>query len=218
MKKIIVFTLIINLVICSMFCKKPPSSGNKYDNDILNPTVISATNIENGNSDIVSVIAIILNEDKNKDWDIIASGRYENNGFYLKLPSFLSTNYLDEFFDLETMSDSNAKCAVIDDIIGLDSKGEPIGSFVLGDGSYDGNAKYIYADRNFTSKRNDNYQGNTYKETYESDCNLKKGWNIMYEYAIKSTNETISIYRWITTTQKPSDINFNWRFHSYDDN
>ena len=208
-----IFTLMAGLMVSLLSCKEPTTEtkGNT-DND---HSVIRITNVTNSN--IAGIIAVIWSENQYDDWDVIASCMYKDNGFTMQLPKTLAAKYLlDDFFDAETMNNPSAKCAVIEDIIGLDSDGEPIGYFELKNEMVESNATYLYADRDFTVKRNDVYQGSTHEDHNEIDCSFKKGWNIMYEYVTIDTKNSMTIYTWKTTTQKPLEMNFNWYFYSYD--
>ena len=134
-----VFIATIILMVCFMSCKddKPTGKGDA--------SIISVTNV--GDSNIVSVSAFIWNEanDCYQDLDMIATCKYKNNGFNLVLPAVLDGKYLEECFKSENVRGAELTC-----ILGFDKDGEAIGEFVLEDETIDGEAFYVYVDRNFT--------------------------------------------------------------------
>ena len=220
MKKSILFILVVFLVFCSS-CRREPQPNDEVENGgLYSNNEIVAQNIENDNDKIDKVIAIILDyyNDCNDDYDwyIVASCKYENHGFNMKLPSRLHAKYLEEYFNEQMMSDPRAKCAMIEYFIALDIDGEDIGEFEFKGDSIDEESMYIYADRNFTLRGHDSYSGSSYEDHYIYDCHFKKGWNLVYQYLTRSRRDSIFIYTQTTTTQKPLDINYKWHFYSYD--
>ena len=210
MKTLKINNIIILLAVFSMWvssCNKEPKNEDTNSLEIIALHVIGDT----GN--ITNVIATIANDDSSDGFYIIAKGEYENNGFHLKLPPSLAYHYLEEYFEPEMMSNPNAKCAVIESIIGLDSNGRMIGSFEFADETGESKAVYLYSDKTFTVKGCDSYYGDDFEEHYVFECEVLRGWNIIYEYSTKVSKDSVTIYKWIKATQKPSDINFYWKFY-----
>jgi len=184
----------------------PPSDGGTTTFD--DPSVIIAKDVINSNPDIVSVKAVMYNEETDEE-KVIATGKYENNGFKITLPKTISNEYLfdaDEAFGDEqgiVISDPNAKIGVAW-VYAFNDKGKEIGDFYcLGiTTKYYVDAMYVYADRNFTIKGK--IEEGKYVDEY--DCSFKKGWNILY--AIDGNFE----YFFLLSTQKPADINMEWIF------
>jgi len=195
------------IAVCLMSCKRESSNEGGYSAEIV------ATIVLDDSIGITNVIAIVANDYSYEGFDIIARCNFENNGFNLKLPASLAKKYLDEYFDPKMMSNPNAKCAAIEDIIGLNKKGQMIGSFALEDETGESRAVYYYSDKTFTVKGHDFYFEGNYEEHYVVECEFTKGWNLVYEYSTETTNDSKTIYKWITSTQKPSNINFKWKFY-----
>jgi hypothetical protein len=168
-----------------------------------NSSVINAKNVIGGNSNITTVKAFVNNLSYGySSLFEIASSKYENNGFTLKLPKTIPSQYL--FFVTATgivdsweipeklLSDKDAKWTTVVNIYGFDISENEIGYFELYDKSTEYYGWYVFADRNFTIIGVNNYN--------QFDCSLKKGWNIVYT----------SFQEDIITTTKPSNSNFTW--------
>ena len=199
-------SLMIALMAIALF------SSCKKDDDSENPSVMSAQNVINSNSDIVTVKAMMWSEITD-DPEIIATTSYNNNGFKLTLktpPESCLYKITDEF-ELEygiDISDPNAK---VGDAfaIAFDNSGEEIGEFYqMGMNTrYYAGARYVYADRNFTMKGKVEDDGYDYVE--EFNCSFKKCWNILY--FLESNFENYSL----VSTQKPSEVALEWIFEDY---
>ena len=175
---------------------------------IFDPSVIIATNVINSDSSIETVKAF-MDDETSWDEEVVATGKYENDGFKLTLPKTVSDNFLypigEEFEDDEwvTVSDLQAKVGGTW-LYAFNKSDKEIGEFY-----YFGinnrvwvDALYMYADRNFTIKGKYEYG----KWTEEYDMSFKKGWNIVY--AVEEMHGT----KFILTTQKPADLVMDWVF------
>jgi len=208
--------LIAGLVICSMSCEKDSKSGG--DNPDPKPDtgfVIEAKNVIGGNDNIATVKASVWNE-QSKEWDTIATGKYENDGFKLTLPFTLNSEYLytigDEGFpEGVNVSNLNAKITLESiSFFACNEDGGEIGIvYCKGETSNNSvDANYVYADRNFTIT-------GTYTAVYGStteivtlDYSLKKGWNTIYSRREESGG---NCYYFTLTTKKPSDVTLEWK-------
>jgi len=182
MKKTLLNLLIVATLLLVAFtaCKKDDDGGNA--------SVIEAKNVKTwGNSSVATVKATI----EAYDFEI-ASSKFQNNSFTLKLPKSVAGEYLDfatTIAPASLMSDKNAKGAFLK-VNAFNSFGEAEGTFLLIDDTNEVWADYVFVDRKLT------IQGASWGIQY--DCSLKKGWNIIYLYKFKYT------------TQKPSNKNMNW--------
>ena len=217
MKKIMI-VLITAMAMVTVFvnCKKEKETGEGF--------VIEATNVLNNGNDVAKVAAVSIDL-KNEEEAIIASCKFENNGFKLTLPKTLASKYLAswdyEGIDWVILSDKKAKVGSID-LWALNGANEPSGGFYLeksGSNEYqDGEATYIYADRDFTMKgkiegveEDDEF---TYSWSQEFDCSFQKGWNIIYvTYNMDINTQDVTVF---ATTQKPSGTNWIWKLYSWE--
>ena len=187
-------------------CNKDDDSSGSGDGNGGNASKITATNVINSSSRIVTVKA----EDYwYSDYDVIAQAPYKNNGFTLELPATMAAKYLEpiEVEEGVTVSDRNAKYYELEEFSGFDKDDETIGYFYLGDED-DSNVSWLYVDRDVTVKGEYNYED--YTEKY--DVKLKKGWNVVYVIITESYSKGKSV-----TSQKPSGINPQWYFDSCSD-
>jgi hypothetical protein len=184
------------------------------DKDLTGQNEIIAKDVLDSSEDIATAKALLdYGIYKSDDENVIATADYENDGFKLKLPKTVSDQYLYEVgdeFDGEnwiTVSDPKAKMNAIW-LSAYNNKDKYIGDFYhMGwNTRYYVDAAYIYSDRKFTITGKFEYDDEHYKYTEEFDCNLKKGWNVLYfvdeEFNAKS----------IITTQKPSEVKMEWIF------
>ena len=205
MKKHLNSLMIVLMAVTMIFfaCKKEPDTP---------VSVIKAKDVINGNSDIVTVKAVM---EHNVTWDeeVVATGSYEKNGFALTLPKEVPDKYLsevgDEVFEFEewvTISDPKAKVGVAW-FNAYNKNDKEIGYFYyLGISTkYYVDAMYIYSDRNFTVKGK--FEEKNYSE--EVDCSFKKGWNIVY--MIEGTFEE----KYMFTTKNKTDVKMEWVFDDY---
>jgi len=198
------------------------------DTDKSGSNVIEAKNVANSNADIATVKAVIYDE-ANEEGVTLASCKYENKGFKLKLPKTISNNYLrsiadaeeDDFPEWISVSDKNAKLGYFE-LCAFDKTGDEIGHFYMErettNAYQNGQAVYMYSDRNFTMKGKDETieedEGVSITCSQEYNCSLKKGYNIIYvtydmKYNLPNMKVTI-----LCTTQKPSETNWVWGFGS----
>jgi hypothetical protein len=173
--------------------------GTTKDGEIpYNGYRIIASNIINGNSNITDVGAWVSSTD---GWyNGIGFTTYENNGFSLEVFEYLPDEYLhsaiSEWFPQSVLNNPSANFNSIR-IWAQNNEGQFIGEFCQCDSGFDSWYEYVYADRDFTAI------GNVDNVVY--DCSIKKGWNIIY--LVGKTKE------FLYTTQKPSNINFEWHFY-----
>jgi hypothetical protein len=195
--------LIAGLVICSVSCKK-----DSKDTDF----VIEAKNVIDGNNDIAIVKASMW---KSGEEEIIATGKYENNGFKLTLPATLDSKYLSTTIGYApvgvNVSNPNAKVREADCFSAYDKNDNRIGVlFISVEETTNRRVKatYLYTDRNFSVTGSyTEVSGNT-TEIATFDCSLKRGWNIMY--SIEESGDGCSYFT--LTTKKPSDVTLNWHY------
>jgi hypothetical protein len=75
-------TAVLILIVAFTSCKKDSGGGGGEGN----PFVINASNVINGNSDIATVKAMAFHFSDGNEY-VLASGKYENDGFKLTLPA-----------------------------------------------------------------------------------------------------------------------------------
>ena len=218
-------------------CEKDDNGGSNSGGNV---STITATNVINGSTRVITVKALAWWSNGEWDYgsDAIAQTPYKNNGFTLELPSTVSAKYLyfiDEEYDTEDVfiSDKNAKGMILEWLEGYDKDEKEIGSFYLIEEN-DNSAYYaywVYADRDVTVKREekyegyDEYDGSEWIGIEKIDLTLRKGWNAVYESFIdtksynNSTKREVYTYTESFTSQKPSGVNYSWYFDSdYDYN
>jgi hypothetical protein len=176
-----------------------------------NPFVINAANVIGGNSDIITVKAIIYSDGEY----VLVSDKYENNGFILNLPAIVSDKYLYNLAEglykagfKGTISDTKAKMGA-SVIWAYNIEGERIGLFVMGDMTNAITSNYMYADRNLTIKGYIDIDDDDFVRI-EYDYSLKKGWNTVYQISQVYTPYALS------TTQKPSNADLKWYYFDGD--
>ena len=205
MKKILT-SVMIALMAIALF-----STCKKDDDTVVKPSVMSAKNVINSNSDIVSVKA--LTYDDNTDEEVIlATTPYQNDGFKLTLKTppencLYEIGYAFEFEDERiVVSDPNAKIGFAG-ATAYNHKDKEMGEFYfigISTRCYV-DAIYIYADRNFTVKGKIDYgESVSYYEEY--NCSFKKGWNILY--VIEGNFEGHLLF----TTKNTSGVTLEWVF------
>ena len=193
------------------------SCGRDDDNNgdtIDNASKITATNVNNGSTQIKTVKAIVFWESGNNyESEAIAQAPYQNNGFTLELPATLQDKYLEtiDTDDLEGIfvSDKNFKSCFLEDLRGYNGDDNEIGYFYLEEDNenWEHYTSWIYVDRNVTIKGevvDDEEQGNF-------DLTLKKGWNIVYESYIEMENGIV-MDSFTISSKKPSGVYFTWNF------
>jgi len=168
-------------------------------------SVIEVDYVKGSTSYIVTVKAVADFQGFNSYGDVIATSSF-NNGFLITLPKVLSDKYL-HTDESEALSNPKAKLGNIV-LLAYNDKDVVIGIFMLkgenGNISIE-NAQHIYADRKCSLKGEIGM--GFFAANY--NCSFKKGWNIAY--LIDEHSGTITF-----TTQKPSDINLNWEFFSFE--
>jgi hypothetical protein len=167
--------------------------------------IIDAKNVVNGSAKIVTVEATVWG----KDDDFVAtSSPYKNNAFTLALASVPSKYllYVEQYFEVGsgvTISDRQAKVAMLE-ILAYDNRKDMLGDFYLEDIADDENvAIYFYSNKDFTMKGT--YEDEEEDMVWQYDCTFKKGWNMIYWVGT------------LTTTTKPSGIDFKWVYHDWDE-
>lgn len=213
MKKHLIYltTAIIAMAMIFTACEReeygevlPPAETDSYEDEDM--SIITATNVLYGNSSIATVKFLLYyyaDEDSYSEAGVIATGKYENDGFKLTLPDIIDSKYfvnhsLADYFGLEEKCISDNKARMTEwggvSIDAYDKAGNEIGWF-----NYEGEGDiwcfYVYVDRDLTIKGSSAYSG-------IFDCTFKKGWNIIYHYGRH-------------TTKKPANMTFRWYFDTY---
>ena len=160
--------MIVIMAIALFFsCKKENDSSG---GDTSNPSEINAKNVVN-NGGIFSVKALMENYITEEDV-VIATGKFENNGFKMTLPTPPETCLYEAGAEFGGyISDLKAKVGFLS-VAAFTMKDKKEGAlYLLGiNSNYYVDAYYMYTDRDFTVK-------GTYHYT-EYNCTFKKGWNI----------------------------------------
>lgn len=191
----------------------------------VNASKISATNVINGSTKIITVKALA-------DWksgdnvyrsDAITQAPYQNNGFTLELPATVGDKYLVTTNDADylkeiSVSDKNSKFYFLYDLSGYNVDDDEIGYFSLeaeNDDIYH-NTSWVYVDRDVTLKGESKEIDEEYdEESIEKyDLTLKKGWNIVYESDTESFKNGINVDSYTISSNKPSGVNYTWNFHA----
>ena len=199
MKKILT-SVMIALMAITLFSACDKEKDSKNDS-----SVITAKNVINSTSDIVSAKAVIY------DYNtvILATAPYQNDGFKLTLKTPPASCLYSAGDDPEpevVISDPKAKMCDVR-IAAFDNTDEEMGEFYCwgADTRTYAAANYVYADRNFTIKGKiideDEYLG-------EYNCSFKKGWNIIYMVA------QIHEGSFLISTQKPSGLAMEWELEN----
>ena len=173
--------------------------------------VINAANVENGNSNIATVKALMYNDIGSQ---VVALAEYKNGGFVLNLPANVPDEYLEPiYYDDELSGMISDKKAQIGNvyIYAYDINENQIGGFYYYPINYienvDCETEIMYADRYFTM----NGTFTDYGDTIVYNCTFKRGWNIMYCIGYDYDD----YYKVLVTTQKPSGINFKWYYYGW---
>ena len=183
-------------------------------------STITATNVINSSSQIITVKAMVDGD------DVLAQAPYQNNGFILKLPENVAAKYLDIFFTEDipqgiTVSDKNAKSLFLESIDGYNANDNAIGNFLLEEvnGDNEHYTIWVYADRDVTIKGEFKEIEDDYEYVFKIDLTLKKGWNAVCESYVSSYNNSTKkdVYAESYTSQKPSGVNYSWHFYGDDD-
>ena len=199
----VVAVLIITVILAACENDEP-----KIDNYLE----IEATGIEIGNCDVATAKArihtLIGYPDAEEPYWVeyeLASVKFENGGFKMRLPATIPDEYLwtKSTFEGFTLSDSQAKIGTFS-VDAYNSDGKCVGA--LGVQGEKWNIEYVYADRSFTEKGKLEYDANNKPYIFgaEFECSYKKGWNIIYSTAIE-----MIVTR---TTEKPINEDFRWYF------
>jgi len=217
MKKLLnLLTVAIVLSVIFVACDK--ENGGKNDNG--NATTINATNVVGATSNIATVKAFVGGFE-------VASSKYQNNGFTLKLKKTVPNESLGYVTTIDwknicswlwwkgipyrLISDQSSFCGILE-IYAYDNSDRIIGNISLGerrDGSSDYGdyiqVCYVYADKDFSI--------NGVNENCQFNCSFKKGWNIVYlcEYPTPGGDYQ---YDWVMTSTKPSNANLKWYYNS----
>ena len=147
--------------------------------------------VENGNSynSVIQLVKAEIWDDEADELAVIATGNYSNGGFTMVLPATVKNSLLiavkewwDELQNI-VISNNNTKITYFEDVIGYNSAGEEVYSFVHNKHNEEGiNAfvYYVYADNDVTITGSN----------YHIICNmsLKKGWNIVYITVAETEN------------------------------
>jgi hypothetical protein len=197
-------------------CSGENSAGGNSNNIEEDPSVITATNVNNSSSLIATVKAELYWETYdpsfNSGYDILAETSYQDNSFVLELPvtptvHLRSINVPDDY----TVSDKTAKWTNGVIINAYNKEGNEVGAFSL---TGDGIVYWIYVDKDVRVKgetRGLNEEEN--KEYIEKfDLDLKEGWNVMYINNSIGENESINTF----TTKKTANTNYYWEFKPND--
>jgi len=186
--------------------------------------VIDAIDVLNSGDDIATARAFIPGKDD--EHKVLASTKYVNDSFKLKLPSTIDDKYLYSFVDYwlvhefykdideNWVSDKNAKLTWAW-AEALDINNEHIGQF-LHSGSYSdwsyAQEFILYSDRNFTVKgEKTNEKGTPFK----CDCSFSKGWNFLYWYHDRDYHTPHTENYCSLTTNKPSGGYWYWDFSKW---
>jgi len=178
--------------------------------DLTSKNEIIAKDVLHSNKDIATVKAVVPAEVLQSTDDVVlATTKYENDGFKLQLPKTVSDQYLVKLADGEqnglTISDLTAKSTAVM-FCAYDNTDNQTGIiYLVGmDLKYFASATYLYSDKKFTIKGKLE-EGSL---SVEYDCNVKKGWNVLYLLqGIANGTNTF-------TTQKPSEVKMEWTFDS----
>lgn len=202
-------------------CKKDDKISEAISS--ANASNITATNIINSSNDtIVKVKAVVFDEYDNES--VFGEGAYKNNSFTLQLSSTIANNYLRNIVFLidgvegVTVSDSNCMFNDWIAIFGYNDADVLTGSFYYESEEtinqiYDwAGAGWLYVDRDVTVKGEDVNQG------VVVDLTLKKGWNNVYNRLTVKNENGVEVYTVLLTSKKPSGVNFQWEYYSYNNN
>ena len=222
---IVNYLVIAAMVILAAFsgCKKEETGVNDNNGNSSDTSVVTATNVIEGNNNIAKVVAVIEligDEDYEKAGtnDIIVSTTYQNNSFQFTLPT-IDDKYLKKFphwaIFQETRSTewANLKTYLLECLVALDVNDDELGILVYGDNmleAFSGKvnfycwAYYVYSNIDAKITNNGLYTDEHYKITHDLD--LKRGWNLVYE-------NRDNIGKKVTyTTEKLENVNLNWYF------
>jgi hypothetical protein len=199
MKRILIYLILTLMVVVTAFvaCKK--ESSDDY-------FVVDVQNVLGETGGIATVDATFYHTIATDEWEEItlSTAKFNDNGFIMQLPSTLQRKYLVKvnFPNWVEVSDPNAKASPNIYFSANSSsgkgyfwlKGEDINTWI--------DARYMYADRDYTLK------GNKYDLEY--NCTFNKGWNIIYYVDRFTDGEPTAI---LITTQKPADTPVSWVFY-----
>jgi hypothetical protein len=206
---------IISALICGMMLTNCGKNDQVFDQEfgngnweILNDgrLVLKASNVENVNKDVVTVIArmdAVIQTTDVSPYLIVASAEFINGGFELIFPSTVPDEYLPPVVTIDGRQDRAGSILIIH---ALDSAGNYLGFFRrhIHDekNTYLGLMSFVYANNSFSNK------GPGIGAIL--DLSYEKGWNIVYTYFLSSVNSTT------ITTQKPENKKNNlvWHFHT----
>lgn len=212
------------MILTATACKKDKDDSN---GDV---SVINATSIVGDNDDEVDNVKALTSIVDYYDDEYhyvgeyeIAAVTYKNSRFRITLPATLPDGCLMElgkFQDGVTVSDINVKGTSIEVVYAYDKHENQVGHFHLRRYEKDENgfcaAIWLYVDVNCTIKGSEFYDNNGNHYNYKYDCNLKKGWNIVYLYREIHQMGTDS-YSWedTVTTKKPAGVELKWHYVNF---
>ena len=202
-KRKLVMLLSIMVFIGISGCSKDDDDGGGGD---LNPSAIN-TQVVNGNeyNDWIVTVKALIETETEVEYTV-ATSDYKNGGFKLNFPDNVPSEYLEGAdLPMQFASDKDAKIGYCW-ILAYDEQDRVIGGFDLigGNSNTEVIAEYVYADRNFTVKRTEEYGDS--KVIY--DLSFQKGWNIVYNIM----QEGKDVYTCTWTTQNPGGIDLKWYF------
>ena len=208
--------LYLAVAIMTMFiasCEKdaPIVDDENVDDELITSgetVVIEITDIEGIPDDIATVKIVVHTVRRNSQgqfydvYNVVASAKIENGSIKLNFPVTIPEKYLGITYHLYSMrfdegitvSDIQAKTGEVG-VRAYNSAGKNVGSFNLeGSGWL---PAILYSDRNF-SVRGHFFNG------FEIDYHFDRGFNVTY-FSIWNGN-------FISTTQRPLGVNFEWVF------
>jgi hypothetical protein len=210
---------VVALCSCS---KDDDENGDNGGNGVIQNNTLTVS-VENGASysGKIDVVKATTYSESDDDEFTLVSAPYTNGGFTLILPANLGAQYLENLDEDEipqgiTVSNPKAKTGWAD----LDAyKGDNrAGYFYHGIGDWEGELIYVDGDVTISGSYTETWTnggGTEYEETYTethryNNCNLRKGWNIMYG---KETEKGNNSYEYEVTTQVPAGA--KWYFYDY---
>ena len=209
--------LIAGVVICSMSCKKDSKEGGG-EGEVTDFVIeVKDAIILNDNDDNVTTVKAQIWNYQLENYELVATGKYENSEFKLTLPNTVDSSYLYNIRDVLywskfNISNPDAKMGEINDFDAYNEDGYRIGLF-----SYYEVASnkivcvnYFYADRSVTIKGSYTHW-NDYNNSEIRTCDmfLKKGWNVVY-IVTEIMNRSYTM-----TTNRPSNITLEWYYEGW---
>jgi hypothetical protein len=224
-----VVAIAISLAVTTTFisCGDDDDNGNGNGN----AATITATTVTGNTAQIATVKAEIWWWDEQNDYSlVIAEAPFRNNGFALQLPETVPNNFLflfnNEFEDSDiTVNPANARGTALERLEAFNAAGNEIGWLYYADFDWysenhpnvRNSAFWLFVDRDVTitgEESSDEWEGNIWIESW--NLNLRRGWNIVYERLTITTAGNTTTYTNTFTSQRPSGVNFSWRFSADD--